>query len=914
MSSNSDDVQIDNVIPIEDYQGFRDISLMNNGYLQVDPPILQKDIGVFDVGSEYLDEEFFGILDRFLKERMNFKSMRYESKGLFNPMRKVDTGMRELERLQDDHGHLESPSNPESTNVNMYTFNKHPHQMFEVCIKLNDKWRQSVKYDWSKYMNMIPKRFHYLPPGGAYGWHDNVEDSKVISGKDKKVRLLDIIYLIHVEETHKTLFKFLRGDEIYEMTLKKGWSAFKVSPFTWNCIESNTNTIMMAFRASEKDHIGFNDANHFLAEKHTDRNFTCTKTDVEEVNRINAICHALQLDTNTLRDFRSSFFPTGYWSVPLRFFDHLRNKQRVDLKNVSWKDKDKVKEDAEFIEDDVKTIHEYIKQKTSTGLEITVLSIPSSDKLVCIQGVHILNDIHAKCKAVERFHMERYEKSLETADENNEQKYEQFNEDCTFAVDVRILVDKDFTCIEQQRVSKLEPGYHDVASEHLMMNIPLKSVTHETPLDPDPNNPGELIHDIRKKSIDRPVIVPMPILSHFTEKGGDLTEDIKLQLIDFVMQIFFINLGDRLQEPINKILLNNVDVRVKMLQSDKNTLIQDDVNNKNLYKVIANLHEKAQFVQFNNLESFMENQSVRLEQGESCSYWPTPVKENYCIDNFHDRRYIGKGSMLDITLYIKDCSTLTTRGLVDAVSDHMKRLQRTARDESLANGPESGQKNAEIDIKGACLTITEEDEKEGAGEEADEVTNLKVTNLMNYDLLTQEESELIAKTIIATEGDVKKLGDDRYGGTSEDSLTGRYYCYNYLNNEIIGPIIKPKLKKIVGPCIVQCWANIFRKGEGIGEHEHLDKRENDPAQFASANIFIQGDKSIGTHYQGLHHESKVGQLSIFPPDMRHHVSENTTDEIRVSIAMDLWEKTEKMQNIKQNIMQMQPKPLHLVEI
>ena len=668
----------------EEYQGIRDIAFMKPGLLMVDPPILVKDTGVFDVCSEYLDEEFLEIFERFFKDRVNFKSIRYESKGLFNPVLKVNTGMRELERLQDEHGHLESPSFSRSTNVNMYTFNKHPHQMFEVCIKLNEKWRSSVKYDWSKNMSLQPIGFHYMPPGGAYGWHDNVgEGGNSEKNKDKKKRLYDLIYLIHVEETHKTLLKFLRGDEIYEMKLQKGLSVLKVTPF----------------KPHRRDLLGFNDANHFLAEKHTDRNYTCAQTDVEEVNRINAFCHALQLDINTLRNFNSSFLPSSriydhvhgpsYWSIPLRFFDHLKNVTNVDLKRISWKDKDKVKEDDEIKEDDVKNIHTYIKQKTPTGLEIIGLSIPPSGKLVCIQGAHILNDIYAKCKAVERFHLERYETSLETEDENDLQKYEQFNEECTFAVDVRIIFDKDFTCIEQQRVTKLEPGYHDVSSEYITMNLPQKSVIREMPLDPDPENPGNIVLDVPKKPIERPIIMPMAILSHFTEKGGDLTEEIKLQLIDFVMQFIFESLGKELRKPLNKAkaLLHNLDVRVEMLQSDKNTLIQDDINNKNIYKVIANLHEKAQSIQFHNLEALMENQSVRLEQGESCSYWPTPIQENYCIDNFHDRRYIGTGSLLDITLFIKDSCTLTIGSLITTVSDIMEKSERTERNECLENGP-----------------------------------------------------------------------------------------------------------------------------------------------------------------------------------------------------------------------------------
>ena len=69
--------------------------------------------------------------------------------------------------------------------------------------------------------------------------------------------------------------------------------------------------------------------------------------------------------------------------------------------------------------------------------------------------------------------------------------------------------------------------------------------------------------------------------------------------------------------------------------------------------------------------------------------------------------------------------------------------------------------------------------------------------------LTGEESETISSFILETENYVKSIGPDNYMGTSDDSLTGRYWCYNYLH-DMPGEILIPKIKDIFGECVVQC--------------------------------------------------------------------------------------------------------------
>jgi len=168
--------------------------------------------------------------------------------------------------------------------------------------------------------------------------------------------------------------------------------------------------------------------------------------------------------------------------------------------------------------------------------------------------------------------------------------------------------------------------------------------------------------------------------------------------------------------------------------------------------------------------------------------------------------------------------------------------------------------------------------------------------LKRYDFLTQEECDTIVNKILSLEDAVKGLGPDIYPGTSNDSLTGRYTVFNYLNVPEINTILEPKLKELFGPCILQCWANILRQGEGIEAHTHFGG--DDPAYMerhtVTGNIFLYGDPTTGTYYNfpelgPLHvkYDNKVGELSLFTPTLFHGVSKNTTGDMRISMAIDV---------------------------
>ena len=168
--------------------------------------------------------------------------------------------------------------------------------------------------------------------------------------------------------------------------------------------------------------------------------------------------------------------------------------------------------------------------------------------------------------------------------------------------------------------------------------------------------------------------------------------------------------------------------------------------------------------------------------------------------------------------------------------------------------------------------------------------------LKRYDFLTQEECDTIVNKILSLEDAVKRLGPDIYGGTSEDSLTGRYKYFNYLNVPEINTILEPKLKELFGPCVLQCWANILRQGEGIEAHTHFIN--DDPVYIerhgVTGNIFLYGDPTTGTYYNfpdldplNVKYDNKVGELSLFTPTLFHGVYKNITGDMRISMAIDV---------------------------
>tara|TARA_B100000427_G_C15205051_1_gene462071 strand:- start:52 stop:600 length:549 start_codon:yes stop_codon:yes gene_type:complete len=153
-----------------------------------------------------------------------------------------------------------------------------------------------------------------------------------------------------------------------------------------------------------------------------------------------------------------------------------------------------------------------------------------------------------------------------------------------------------------------------------------------------------------------------------------------------------------------------------------------------------------------------------------------------------------------------------------------------------------------------------------------------------HDFIDQEESKKISNFILKNENYIKSLGEDTYVATSNNSLTGRYNVYNYLQH-MPGEILIPKIKNIFGKCLVQCWANTFRKNEGIETHIHGPSK--DSKNIICGNLFLSGP-TYGTYYKDKSIESEVGTLILFSLDHPHGVLPNPTECVRVSMAFDIY--------------------------
>lgn len=163
-------------------------------------------------------------------------------------------------------------------------------------------------------------------------------------------------------------------------------------------------------------------------------------------------------------------------------------------------------------------------------------------------------------------------------------------------------------------------------------------------------------------------------------------------------------------------------------------------------------------------------------------------------------------------------------------------------------------------------------------------------------IINEKECEIIKNYILEKEDMIKSLGPDNYAGTKPNSLTGRYNVFNYLYVDEIGSILVPKLEKIFDrlkltrPISVQCWANTFRKDEGISVHKHGPNN----VSFICMNLFICGPTKPGTTYymdnKFVDYENIPGEIHVFGSNVYHYVSDNKTNDVRISLAMDVLER------------------------
>ena len=158
--------------------------------------------------------------------------------------------------------------------------------------------------------------------------------------------------------------------------------------------------------------------------------------------------------------------------------------------------------------------------------------------------------------------------------------------------------------------------------------------------------------------------------------------------------------------------------------------------------------------------------------------------------------------------------------------------------------------------------------------------------IIREQLFNNKEVDTIKNHVLATEDNIKRLGVSRYPGAGENALTGRFDIFNFFK-----------------PLSIQCWANTLRKDQGIKLHYHSDGLQ----QFYCANIFICGDQEIGTYYvrnadpeysRNLatkkvikKFKSVPGEIALFDCNLPLYVKSNPKEDVRISIAMDIYQNT-----------------------
>lgn len=159
------------------------------------------------------------------------------------------------------------------------------------------------------------------------------------------------------------------------------------------------------------------------------------------------------------------------------------------------------------------------------------------------------------------------------------------------------------------------------------------------------------------------------------------------------------------------------------------------------------------------------------------------------------------------------------------------------------------------------------------------------------EFLSEKESAICYERVLEIEDDLMALGEHNYPSVKGDKLTGRYQYYNALQDKVVGPIVLPKYLVLFGRGKwLQAWFNAFRKGDRIEPHKHFDRR--DPLQvnmhpFTSCNLYLGGDCSSGTIYEGKTYENHVGELLIFHAGITHWTESYEGDDVRVTMATDI---------------------------
>lgn len=163
------------------------------------------------------------------------------------------------------------------------------------------------------------------------------------------------------------------------------------------------------------------------------------------------------------------------------------------------------------------------------------------------------------------------------------------------------------------------------------------------------------------------------------------------------------------------------------------------------------------------------------------------------------------------------------------------------------------------------------------------------------DFLTPQECQEISIIILNSEKNILNI-DNHLDNSYYSGTTKQFNVYNWLNHpdfakyNIHERIFNLPIFAHCNTLMVQCWANILRFKERIGEHVHAVTNPNAPqSSFYACNLFISGNTNTTTWYEDTGYTpNAIGTLSCISPHMLHKVPTHLFSTPRISMAMDIY--------------------------
>tara|TARA_B100000809_G_scaffold132081_1_gene129864 strand:+ start:944 stop:1534 length:591 start_codon:yes stop_codon:yes gene_type:complete len=160
-----------------------------------------------------------------------------------------------------------------------------------------------------------------------------------------------------------------------------------------------------------------------------------------------------------------------------------------------------------------------------------------------------------------------------------------------------------------------------------------------------------------------------------------------------------------------------------------------------------------------------------------------------------------------------------------------------------------------------------------------------------HEFLSPLECERLSAFVLVEEPRVMAIDNPfQHADSPYKGLTGQHTVYNWLSHPTLQVLNIPQRLfdlpdfENTSHIAIQCWMNVLRQTEKIPTHSH---GENQSA-FYAINIFLSGNPTTGTYYEGEHTINTQGEIHICSNNIEHKVPSQLFREPRISMAMDVF--------------------------